>query len=130
MSQKDATVIAREIQDMAQAMAESMTSVAETVKAAVAVTHGQARGEAGQIVQLAAPAPVIQLPPSNIDVHVNVPEQLPPVINLPQTEVTVNAPVSVNVPLSVPQAYEVQVTSRDAQGMIKTFLIIPVMVEG
>jgi hypothetical protein len=53
MSQKDATVIAREIQDMAQAMAESMTSVAETVKAAVAVTHGQARGEAGQIVQLA-----------------------------------------------------------------------------
>jgi len=34
------------------------------------------------------------------------------------------------VPPSVPQAYEVQVTSRDAQGMIKTFLIIPVMVEG
>ena len=129
MSQKDATVIAREIQDMAQAMAESMTSVAETVKAAVAVTHGQARGEAGQIVQLSTPAPVLQLPPPQIDVHVNVPEQLPPVINLPQTEVTVNAPVSVNVPLSVPQAYEVQVTSRDAQGMIKTFLIVPVVIE-
>lgn len=63
MSQKDATVIAREIQDMAQAMAESMTGVAETVKAAVAVTHGQARGEAGQIVQLSTPAPVLQLPP-------------------------------------------------------------------
>lgn len=129
MSQKDATVIAREIQDMAQAMAESMTGVAETVKAAVAVTHGQARGEAGQIVQLSTPAPVLQLPPPQIDVHVNVPEQLPPVINLPQTEVTVNAPVSVNVPLSVPQAYEVQVTSRDAQGMIKTFLIVPVVIE-
>ena len=129
MSQKDATVIAREIQDMAQAMAESMTSVAETVKAAVAVTHGQARGEAGQIVQLSTPAPVLQLPPPQIDVHVNVPEQLPPVINLPQTEVTVNAPVSVNVPPAIPQAYEVQVTSRDAQGMIKTFLIVPVVIE-
>jgi len=127
---KDATVIAREIQDMAQAMADSMNSVAETVKAAVTVTHAQARGEAGQIVQLAAPQPVIQLPPANIDVQVNVPEQLPPVINLPPAEVTVNSPVSVNVPPSVPQAYEVQVTSRDAQGMIKSFLIIPVMVEG
>ena len=40
MSQKDATVIAREIQDMAQAMADSINSVAETVKAAVTVTHG------------------------------------------------------------------------------------------
>lgn len=129
MSQKDATVIAREIQDMAQAMAESMTGVAETVKAAVAVTHGQARGEAGQIVQLSTPAPVLQLPPPQIDVHVNVPEQLPPVINLPPAEVTVNSPVSVNVPPSVPQAYEVQVTSRDAQGMIKTFLIVPVVIE-
>ncbi len=129
MSQKDATVIAREIQDMAQAMAESMTSVAETVKAAVAVTHGQARGEAGQIVQLSTPAPVLQLPPPQIDVHVNVPEQLPPVINLPPAEVTVNAPVSVNVPPAIPQAYEVQVTSRDAQGMIKTFLIVPVVIE-
>ena len=127
---KDATVIAREIQDMAQAMADSMNSVAETVKAAVTVTHAQARGEAGQIVQLAAPQPVIQLPPANIDVQVNVPEQLPPVINLPPAEVTVNAPVSVSVPPAIPQAYEVQVTSRDAQGMIKTFLIIPVMVEG
>ena len=129
MSQKDATVIAREIQDMAQAMAESMTGVAETVKAAVAVTHGQARGEAGQIVQLSTAAPVLQLPPSNIDVHVNVPEQLPPVINLPPTELTVNAPVAVNVPPAIPQAYEVQVTSRDAQGMIKTFLIVPVVIE-
>ena len=129
MSQKDATVIAREIQDMAQAMAESMTSVAETVKAAVAVTHGQARGEAGQIVQLSTPAPVLQLPPPQIDVHVNVPEQLPPVINLPPAEVTVNSPVSVNVPTAIPQAYEVQVTSRDAQGMIKTFLIVPVVIE-
>ncbi|OQC10886.1 MAG: hypothetical protein BWX79_01310 [Alphaproteobacteria bacterium ADurb.Bin100] len=129
MSQKDATVIAREIQDMAQAMAESMTSVAETVKAAVAVTHGQARGEAGQIVQLSTPAPVLQLPPPQIDVHVNVPEQLPPVINLPPTELTVNAPVAVNVPPAIPQAYEVQVTSRDAQGMIKTFLIVPVVIE-
>ena len=63
MSQKDATVIARGSGDMAQAMAESMTGVAETVKAAVAVTHGQARGEAGQIVQLSTPAPVLQLPP-------------------------------------------------------------------
>ena len=129
MSQKDATVIAREIQDMAQAMADSMTSVAETVKAAVAVTHGQARGEAGQIVQLSTPAPVLQLPPPQIDVHVNVPEQLPPVINLPPTELTVNAPVAVNVPPAIPQAYEVQVTSRDAQGMIKTFLIVPVVIE-
>ena len=59
----------------------------------------------------------------------NVPKQLSPVINLPLVEVTVNSPVSVNVPPSVPQAYEVQVTSRDAQGMIKTFLIVPVVIE-
>ena len=127
---KDSTVIAREIQDMAAAMAESMTSVAETVKAAVAVTHSQARGEAGQIVQLAAPQPVIQLPPPNIDVVVNVPEQLPPVINIPPADVVVNAPVRVDVPPAVPQAYEVRVTSRDKDGMIQTFLIIPVLVEG
>jgi hypothetical protein len=35
----------------------------------------------------------------------------------------------VNVPPAIPQAYEVQVTSRDAQGMIKTFLIVPVVIE-
>lgn len=54
----------------------------------------------------------------------------PPVVNVtvPVPIVNVSAPaVSVDVPAPTPVSYRVTVTSRDDQGLIRTFVIEPVL---
>lgn len=56
--------------------------------------------------------------------------QPPPVVNVtvPVPVVNVSAPaVSVDVPAPTPVSYRVTVTSRDDQGLIRTFVIEPVL---
>lgn len=127
---KDATVIAREIQDMATAMSESMANFGEVVKGAAVAATAQPRNSEAPLLRLEAPAPVINLPPPQIDVQINVPEQPAPTVNIAPAAVTVHSPVSVQIPAVDPVAYQVEVTERDKDGMIKTFLVMPVRIEG
>jgi len=122
----DATKIAREIQDAASAMAESMSEVADAMKAAVVVTMANARASDTGLIRLETQAPTIQLPPPNIDVQVNLPQQVPPAVNIQPANVSVNSPVNVVVPQAAAVAYEVEVTERDHSGMIKRFIIVPI----
>jgi hypothetical protein len=122
---KDTTLIAREIQDLAGSFAESMASVADTVKAGMAVTVASRQISEGQAVQLQMPAPVIQLPPPNIDVTVNVPEGPAPIVNVAAPTVNVASP-SIHVEAAQAVGYEVTITRRDKDGFIQSFVIVPV----
>ena len=88
----------------------------ETVKAARPSRTGRHAARPGRSGSLSTPAPVLPVCRRRRSTQRQQPEQLPPVINLPPTELTVNrAGLQVNSASAIPQAYEVQVTSRDAQ---------------
>lgn len=108
----DATLVAGEIQDLAQSVSE----VAEAIKA-----------KKEQQLHLELPAPVL---------NVVTPEQPAPIVNVPQgpaPEVTVNVdptPVKVEAKIDVkraePVGYIVRITERDPSGYIAKFVIEPI----
>lgn len=116
----DATIIASELQDLASAV--------DAVAAAVA-----AKAEQPVVVNVAPP----ELPAPVVNVDVGVPVQE---ITLPPMQVTVPVPVVqvsaqspdvvvqpiINVPKTLPNAYQVRITERDDNGLIAAFVIVPI----
>lgn len=107
----DASLVASEIQDLANAVGEVAAAVR---KAQTPEVH----------VALQTPDLVVHVPPTPpAEVHVTVPV---PVVNVAAPEVTVES--TVNVPRAAPTAYVVNVTKRDTNGFISEFLITPLEV--
>lgn len=128
-AEKDAVMVAREIQDLAGSMTDGARAIAETVKAAVAVTVGNREMREGHAVQLQMPAPVIQLPAPQVEVVVNVPEAPAPTITVEGPTVNL-PPTNINVEAAPAVAWEVTITRRDKDGYIQSFVVVPVEIRG
>jgi hypothetical protein len=106
----DATLVAQEIQDLASAVSEVATAV-----------RGQTLVEVN-VPEQPIPQVTVNVPEQTApQVTVNVPQQTPPVINVAASEVR----PQIVVPKTLPSAYTVRVTQRDANGFISEFVIIP-----
>lgn len=119
----NATVLAKEIQDVAQALSEIPAAV---LQAALTVMERKAADAPAPMMALQIPAPVFQVPAAPPpDVVVNVEQAAAPVVNVAAPSVNVAAP-SVRVEAPAPQGYAVQVTQRDKEGRILEFMVLPI----
>ncbi|HOW49370.1 MAG TPA: hypothetical protein PLB26_17150 [Rubrivivax sp.] len=122
----EAALIATEIQDLASSVGDVASAIAKHPPTQVTVNvPEQAAPQVNVNVPAQEPARVdVKLPPPIV--NVNVPEQQAPVVNVSPSPVSVSP--QINVEAAEPQAYEVMVTERDRDGLIRRFVIQPVTI--
>lgn len=121
----DSTLLAKEIQDVAQALSEIPAAV---LQAALTVMERKAAEAPAPMMALQIPAPVFQVPAAQPpDVVVNVEQAPAPVVNVAGPSVSVAAP-AVTVEALPPQSYSIRVTKRDKEGLIQEIVMYPVQV--
>lgn len=127
---KSETMVAKEIQDLAAATAETPVAVREL---AAALTVAAAQAREAKPPEVAAPMLQIAGPTFNVpqvappDVVVNVPQQAAPTVNVESPTVNVAAP-RVTIQAPGPVAYQVEITKRDKDGLIEAFVMYPVQI--
>ena len=110
----EAALIATEIQDLASSVGDVASAITKRPAAQVTVN----------VPEQAAPQVNVQVPQQAAPtVDVTVPA---PVVNVSPSPVSVTP--QINVEAAEPQAYEVTITERDREGLIRRFVIQPVTV--
>lgn len=113
----DASLIAGELQDLASAI--------ENVAAAVKATPPTVveREAAPPVVNIDVHVPEQAAP--SVNVEVNVPEAPPAPVEVQVAAPNVTVQPNIVLPATKPNAYEVRITERDADGFISAFTIRP-----